>query len=88
MTKRIEANNRDTGQGIPADALQRIFDRFYRVEKSRSRDTGGSGLGLAIVKELVHLHQGQIGVESDVGKGTCITVRFPRVQEGDDHEVV
>jgi signal transduction histidine kinase len=79
---------KDTGQGIPADALQRIFDRFYRVEKSRSRDTGGSGLGLAIVKELVHLHQGQIGVESDVGKGTCITVRFPRVQEGDDHEVV
>ena len=67
----------DTGVGIPPEALPHVFERFYRVDKARSRKSGGSGLGLAIVKNMVERNQGQISVESTPGQGTVFTVTFP-----------
>jgi len=67
----------DTGQGIPAGDLPYVFERFYRADKSRNRESGGTGLGLAIVKNLVEIHQGAISVESQQGKGTVFTIIFP-----------
>ena len=67
----------DTGIGIPQEALPHIFDRFYRVEQSRSHDTGGSGLGLSIVQRIVEIHQGNISVSSTEGKGTTFRVSLP-----------
>ena len=67
---------KDTGIGIPKESQERVFERFYRVDKSRSKLTGGTGLGLAIVKHIVAQHHAQIMLESDVGKGTEITVLF------------
>ena len=67
----------DTGMGIPEDALAHIFERFYRVDKARSRKSGGSGLGLAIVRTIVQRNRGEISVSSTVGKGTVFTVTFP-----------
>jgi heavy metal sensor kinase len=67
----------DTGIGIPEECLPHIFDRFYRVEQSRSHETGGSGLGLAIVQKILELHQGRIFVHSTVGKGTTFRVVLP-----------
>jgi len=64
----------DTGIGIPREEQQRIFERFYRVDKSRSRETGGTGLGLAIVKHIVELHDGEIILNSEIGKGTEIEI--------------
>ena len=66
----------DSGIGIPKSEQERIFERFYRVDKSRSRETGGTGLGLAIVKHIAEIHDAEIIVESEVGQGTCITVQF------------
>jgi len=67
----------DTGSGIPAEHLNRIFERFYRVDAARSRDEGGTGLGLAIVRHLVEAHGGTVHARSLVGHGTTITVVFP-----------
>ncbi len=67
----------DTGVGIPPEAISHIFERFYRVDKARSRKTGGSGLGLAIVRSMVERNNGQISLQSTLGKGTTFTVEFP-----------
>jgi len=67
----------DTGMGIPGEALSHIFERFYRVDKARSRATGGSGLGLAIVRAIVQRNRGEITVDTEYGKGTTFTVSFP-----------
>jgi signal transduction histidine kinase len=68
---------RDTGVGIPEDALHHVFERFFRVDKARSRSTGGSGLGLAIVRNMVERNQGTIQVESALSQGSVFTVSFP-----------
>jgi two-component system phosphate regulon sensor histidine kinase PhoR len=68
---------RDTGIGIPKEAQAKVFERFYRVETSRSRASGGTGLGLAIVKHVAMLHEAQIELESELGEGTTVRVRFP-----------
>lgn len=67
----------DTGVGIPPEDLPHIFDRFYRVDKARSRDTGGTGLGLSIVQQIVRLHAGSIDVQSQLGEGTTFTIELP-----------
>ena len=67
----------DTGVGIPEDSLKHLFERFYRVDKARSRKSGGSGLGLAIVRNMVERNTGSIGVESALGAGSTFTVTFP-----------
>jgi signal transduction histidine kinase len=69
---------KDTGIGIPEPDLPKIFDRFYRVDKARSRQEGGSGLGLAICKYIVDRHHGTIDVESKLGEGTKFKLRFPK----------
>ena len=74
----------DTGMGIPEDALDHIFERFYRVDKSRSRQSGGSGLGLAIVRAIVQRNRGDIQVSSTLGEGTVFTVSFPIFDTGED----
>jgi two-component system phosphate regulon sensor histidine kinase PhoR len=68
---------RDTGIGIPAASLPRIFERFYRVDKGRAREEGGTGLGLAIVKHVAQAHQGRVEVESEVGRGSIFRVLLP-----------
>ena len=68
---------RDTGAGIAAEHRDRIFERFYRVDKGRSRDLGGTGLGLAIVKHIVQVHGGSVSVDSAVGRGSTFTIRIP-----------
>ncbi len=68
---------RDTGMGIPEDAINHVFERFYRVDKARSRQTGGTGLGLAIVRTIVRRNRGEIVVHSSLGQGTAFTVTFP-----------
>lgn len=68
----------DTGEGIPAQYLDRLFERFYRVDRARSRDMGGTGLGLAIVKHLARAHGGEISVTSELGKGSTFMIELPQ----------
>ncbi|MGP1384860.1 MAG: sensor histidine kinase [Thainema sp.] len=74
----IQIKVSDTGMGISQEHLPHLFERFYRVEKSRSRTVGGSGLGLAIAQEIVHRHQGTITVQSQLARGTTFTITFPQ----------
>jgi two-component system phosphate regulon sensor histidine kinase PhoR len=67
----------DCGCGIAPEHLPRIFERFYRVDRARSRKLGGTGLGLAIVKHIMALHSGTVTVESTLGKGSCFTLHIP-----------
>ncbi|HTG86656.1 MAG TPA: ATP-binding protein, partial [Pyrinomonadaceae bacterium] len=71
----------DNGDGIPAQHLERLFERFYRVDRARSRDMGGTGLGLAIVKHLALLHGGEVTVDSELGKGTIFTIHLPNASK-------
>jgi two-component system heavy metal sensor histidine kinase CusS len=73
----IQIKVSDTGIGIPAEALPRVFDRFFRVDSSRSQDSGGTGLGLAIVKSIVELHDGHVEIASEPGHGTQVTLHIP-----------
>ena len=70
----------DTGEGIPAQHLERLFERFYRVDRARSREMGGIGLGLAIVKHLARAHGGEVTVASELGKGSTFTIELPASQ--------
>ena len=73
----VELQVKDTGIGIPQKSLERVFERFYRVDKSRSKETGGTGLGLAIVKHIAEIHRAKISVHSVFGEGSRFRVEFP-----------
>lgn len=75
----IRVSVRDNGIGIPKGEHRRIFERFYRVDKSHSKKIEGTGLGLSIVKHIAELHSAEIGLESTLGKGTTITIYFPKI---------
>ena len=68
----------DTGSGISAEVLPRIFDRFYRADPARSRNSGGAGLGLAIIQQIVFLHGGDVRIASEPGRGTVVSVLLPQ----------
>jgi signal transduction histidine kinase len=68
---------RDTGIGIPLREQARVFERFYRVDRARSRETGGTGLGLSIVKHVAENHGGRVSLRSELGRGSTFTVRLP-----------
>jgi signal transduction histidine kinase len=72
---------RDTGQGIAAEHLPRLFERFYRTDAARSSEDGGTGLGLALARLIVDAHKGRIEVQSVVGQGTTFTVHLPRASQ-------
>jgi two-component system sensor histidine kinase SenX3 len=74
---------RDTGVGIPTRDLPRVFERFYRVDRARSRETGGTGLGLSIVKHVVENHAGRVTVDSELGRGTRFEIRLPAARAED-----
>jgi len=71
----------DTGIGIPEEHQPHVFERFYRVDKSHSKATGGTGLGLSIVKHIAAVHDADIRLESEVGKGTCVHILFKRLHQ-------
>lgn len=73
----VEVSVSDNGPGIPPEATERVFERFYRVDRARSRDQGGTGLGLSIVKHIVQSHNGEVWVDSEVGKGTTFRFTLP-----------
>lgn len=73
----IKIQVKDYGKGIKKEHLDKIFEKFYRIDKTRSRKKGGTGLGLAIVKNIVELHSGEICVESEENKGTNFVIKLP-----------
>jgi two-component system phosphate regulon sensor histidine kinase PhoR len=75
--QRIQFSVTDTGPGIASEHLPRLTERFYRVDRSRSRESGGTGLGLAIVKHVMQRHGGELKIESELGKGSKFTLIFP-----------
>ena len=75
--KKVELFVRDDGPGIPPESRERVFERFYRVDRARSRDTGGTGLGLSIVKHIVQAHGGEVWLQSEVGVGTTFFFTLP-----------
>jgi two-component system phosphate regulon sensor histidine kinase PhoR len=77
----------DNGEGIPAHHLDRLFERFYRVDRARSRELGGTGLGLAIVKHLAKAHGGEVTVESRFGEGTKFTIELPARTDIEERQV-
>jgi signal transduction histidine kinase len=79
QSDRIEISVADSGAGIPEEDIPNIWDRFYRVDKARSRETGGTGLGLSIVKELIEKNGGTVSVKSNIGKGTTFILMLPRI---------
>jgi two-component system, OmpR family, phosphate regulon sensor histidine kinase PhoR len=79
-SNKVEVFVKDDGPGIPAESLDRIFERFYRVDKARSREQGGTGLGLSIVKHIVQNHGGEVWAKSEVGKGTTFFFTLPAAQ--------
>lgn len=85
--KSITITVTDTGEGIPQEDLPFVFDRLYRVDKSRSRQYGGSGLGLAIAKELVESHGGRIDIDSERGVGTAVTITLKRGEENEKNPI-
>ncbi|MBM4297273.1 MAG: PAS domain-containing protein, partial [Deltaproteobacteria bacterium] len=84
----IEIDVADTGVGIPDKDLPRLTERFYRVDKARSRELGGTGLGLAIVKHIVQAHRGELAIDSLVNRGTTVTVRLPSAQRPPPHRTI
>ena len=76
--RRSRIRVQDSGEGIPAQHLERLFERFYRADRARSREMGGTGLGLAIVKHLARAHGGEVTVTSELGKGSIFTIELPR----------
>jgi signal transduction histidine kinase len=74
---RVAVSVNDSGIGVPSRDLERIFERFYRVDQARSRDTGGTGLGLAIVRHVAQAHGGEVSVTSLEGQGSTFTIVFP-----------
>jgi two-component system phosphate regulon sensor histidine kinase PhoR len=76
----VEFSVRDFGAGIASEHLGRIFERFYRVDKARSRESGGTGLGLAIARHMVEMQGGTIRAESDLGAGSNFLVRLPKAR--------
>ena len=79
--KTITCSVRDDGNGIPPKDLERIFERFYVVDKGRSREKGGTGLGLSIVKHVAEGHGGQVFAKSKLGEGTTFSIELPRRQK-------
>ena len=77
---KIEVTVVDDGPGIPKESQERIFERFYRVDKARSREQGGTGLGLAIVKHVIQAHGGEVRLESEPGSGSRFIFTLPSVQ--------
>ena len=74
---RLQLKVNDTGPGIAAEHLPRLTERFYRVDRSRSRESGGTGLGLAIVKHVMQRHSGHLAIQSVLGQGSCFTLTLP-----------
>ena len=79
--KEVVVSISDTGIGISEEKLTRIFERFYRVDKDRSKATGGTGLGLSIVRHVAENHGGQVAVESEPGEGSTFTIYLPHAPE-------
>ena len=80
--RRFASKSRDTGVGIPPEALPKVFDRFFRLDSSRSQASGGTGLGLAIVQSIMLLHGGKVEIASQLGQGTRVTLHMPIAEQG------